>query len=342
MPGDPIVGYISLGRGITIHRERLSQRRRAQEGPRALHPGVLGRRRRDLLPGRDRGRRLGSPPAARGHVAHVRRGGHQHPRRPLHASTTRWSRTGSWSRSGTRARSTRRSAACATSTRCSTPTASPPGAASRVQRDRSRAAAVRVGDLGSRCDDRPLPGGRLAAIVLSCGRRTAAAAVDRCRTPFARRAGRATRTRRTCDVGSLVSATACPTRQGLISLGWTRKRSTCRRLARGPLPGLSSRPDVARLLPHPLGAGHLGDHLGRLGHVLAVGDLDADDAEHLVAEAGPGALEVGHLLGGEQDADARLAAAGQQREHVVGAERGELVDARSSRAGGRRAVSASR
>ena len=57
---------------------------RAPQGPGALHPGVLGRRSRDLVPGRDRGRRLGSPPPARGHVAHVRRGRHQHPRGALH------------------------------------------------------------------------------------------------------------------------------------------------------------------------------------------------------------------------------------------------------------------
>ena len=63
---------------------RLPQRRRAQEGSRALHRRRLGRRRRDLLPGRDPGRRLGSPPPARGHDPDLRRGRHQHPRRPLH------------------------------------------------------------------------------------------------------------------------------------------------------------------------------------------------------------------------------------------------------------------
>ena len=61
-------------------------------------------------------------------------------------------------------------------------------------------------------------------------------------------------------------------------------------------------------------------------HLLAVGDGDGGDAEHLIAEATPGALQVGELLGGEQHADAGLAPAGQQRQHVVGAEGTELVE----------------
>ena len=63
---------------------RTVQRGRAQARSRALHRRQLGRRRRDLLPSRDPGRRLGSPPPARGHVAHLRRGRDQHPRRALH------------------------------------------------------------------------------------------------------------------------------------------------------------------------------------------------------------------------------------------------------------------
>ena len=46
VPGDEIVGYISLGRGITIHRERLPQRGAAAPRPRALHERRLGRRAR--------------------------------------------------------------------------------------------------------------------------------------------------------------------------------------------------------------------------------------------------------------------------------------------------------
>ena len=83
VPGDPIVGYISLGRGITIHREDCPNARVLKKDPDRFTPVVVGRRRRDSLPGRAPSRRLGPPPAARGHVAHVRGGRDQHPRGPL-------------------------------------------------------------------------------------------------------------------------------------------------------------------------------------------------------------------------------------------------------------------
>ncbi|CAA9463696.1 MAG: Guanosine-3',5'-bis(diphosphate) 3'-pyrophosphohydrolase / GTP pyrophosphokinase, (p)ppGpp synthetase II, partial [uncultured Solirubrobacteraceae bacterium] len=66
---------------------RLSQRRRAAPRPRALRAGLLGRRQRDLLPRGDPGRRLGSPPHARGPVAHAGRSGDQHPRGTLHGDS---------------------------------------------------------------------------------------------------------------------------------------------------------------------------------------------------------------------------------------------------------------
>ncbi len=65
---------------------RLPERRRAAQGPGALRARVLGRRERDRLQGRDPGRRVGPPPAARGPVAHLRGGGHQHRRGPLPGS----------------------------------------------------------------------------------------------------------------------------------------------------------------------------------------------------------------------------------------------------------------
>ena len=83
VPGDPIVGYVSLGRGITIHREDCKNVSRADEGAGALHRRLLGRRQRHLLPRRAPGRRDGPHATARGPLAHVRRGGDQHPRGDL-------------------------------------------------------------------------------------------------------------------------------------------------------------------------------------------------------------------------------------------------------------------
>ena len=81
--GDPIVGYVSLGRGITIHRDDCPNVAALRKDPERFVPGVLGRRQRDRLQGRDPGRRVGPPPPARGPVTDLRRGRDQHRRGPL-------------------------------------------------------------------------------------------------------------------------------------------------------------------------------------------------------------------------------------------------------------------
>ena len=82
--GDPIVGYVSLGRGITIHRDDCPNVAALRKDPERFVAGRVGRRERDLVQGRAPGRRLGPPPPARGPLAHVRRGRHQHRRGALH------------------------------------------------------------------------------------------------------------------------------------------------------------------------------------------------------------------------------------------------------------------
>ena len=62
----------------------LPERGDAEEGSRPVHARLVGRRRRDRVPGRAPGRRLGPPPPARGHDADLLRGRHQHPRGALH------------------------------------------------------------------------------------------------------------------------------------------------------------------------------------------------------------------------------------------------------------------
>ena len=123
VPGDEIVGYISLGRGITIHRDNCVNAQRADEGPRALHERVVGGRERHLVPRRAPGRRLGPHASARGPVAHIRRGRHQHHRGALHRQPPDGEEP--LRRRGRRhdARSRAASRVCGTWTRCSTRTA---------------------------------------------------------------------------------------------------------------------------------------------------------------------------------------------------------------------------
>ena len=61
----------------------LRERRQPGQGPGAIRPGELGGRPRGRVQGRAAGQRLRPPPPARGPVADVRRGGHQHRRGAL-------------------------------------------------------------------------------------------------------------------------------------------------------------------------------------------------------------------------------------------------------------------
>ena len=73
-----------------------------------------------------------------------------------------------------------------------------------------------------------------------------------------------------------------------------------------------------------------------------MGDLERGVAEDLVTQPAARAIEIGQLLGCEQHADAGLAAPREQRQHVVGVERGELVDRHHRRAARRPSRSVSR
>ena len=84
VPGDEIVGYISLGRGITIHRESCNNVKALMKDPERFTKVSWDGRERDVVPRRAAGRRLGPHAAARGSFAHLRRSRRQHPRGALH------------------------------------------------------------------------------------------------------------------------------------------------------------------------------------------------------------------------------------------------------------------
>ena len=123
VPGDPIVGYISLGRGITIHREDCPNAVQLRKDPDRFTPvhwagGHETSFKVELqVDAWDRHRLLEDLSRTFAEAGSTSS-------RPAASSRTRWCRTGSSSRSATCRCSRPRSAACATSTRCSTPTAS--------------------------------------------------------------------------------------------------------------------------------------------------------------------------------------------------------------------------
>ena len=90
VPGDEIAGYVSLGRGITIHRADCKNVKALKKAPERFVEVELGRRERVLLPGRAPDRRLRPHPPARGPLAHLLGGRDQHPRAPAARPTTRW------------------------------------------------------------------------------------------------------------------------------------------------------------------------------------------------------------------------------------------------------------
>ena len=142
--GDPILGYVSLGRGITIHREDCPNVVALRKDPERFVPVAWDGDNETSLQGRAPGRRLGPPPPARGPLAHVRRGRHQHRRGALHRLAPDGQEPLRRRGRRTPRRSRARSSACARSTRSSTPTGSPrAAAASSARATRSAAGADR-------------------------------------------------------------------------------------------------------------------------------------------------------------------------------------------------------
>ena len=80
VPGDHICGYISLGKGITIHREDCPNVRSLRRNPERFTEVEWDGGATQELPSPDRGRLLGPPAAARGRGADVRRARREHRR----------------------------------------------------------------------------------------------------------------------------------------------------------------------------------------------------------------------------------------------------------------------
>ncbi len=123
VPGDAIVGYVSLGPRDHDPPRGLQQHDRAAEVAGALHGGRSGRA--TTPPPTESSSR--STPGIAPACSRTSRGPSPRPgstsSRPSARPSTPWSRTGSWSRSATGTSCASASGACATSTRCSTPIA---------------------------------------------------------------------------------------------------------------------------------------------------------------------------------------------------------------------------
>ena len=121
VPGDEIVGYVSLGRGITIHREDCKNVKALMKVPERFTPvawdgdNAASYRVELQVDAYDRVR------LARGPDADLRRDRASTSSRRSARPSIRWSRTASSSRSATRSSCAIASAGCATSTPSSTP-----------------------------------------------------------------------------------------------------------------------------------------------------------------------------------------------------------------------------
>ena len=78
VPGDDIVGYISLGKGITIHRDDCPNVKALMRNPERFTDVEWSDGAQDELPRPDRGRLVGPPAPARGRRADVRRARREH------------------------------------------------------------------------------------------------------------------------------------------------------------------------------------------------------------------------------------------------------------------------